>query len=117
MTVKKLDKVLLFFFVAAIISSLLIWAIEERFEQSAWNDSPSIRYKIADDLIDSKLLIGKTQPDVISILGQPDASNLKGRHNISYRLGKGPSFSKSKEEHLLVIFEDGVVAKVVLLKP
>jgi len=114
--IKKLDIVVLFFFSAAIIGTCLIWVFEERFDQNAWNSNPSMRYKMSDDIIDSELLIGKTQQEVVLILGTSGLSNVQDEDHMVYRLGKGPSFFESQEEKLVVIFENTFVIDVVHLK-
>ncbi|MEH6534928.1 MAG: hypothetical protein V7719_00940 [Psychroserpens sp.] len=110
---KKYDKVLFVFFVAMLISSFLIWAFEERFDQDDWRSSPSTRYKMAEDLIDSELLIGKSKDDVIVLLGTFYDTNPNGKDNIIYKLGKAPSFFESKVERLFVVFENEIVTKVI----
>lgn len=43
------------------------------FESGAWKaDVPGVRHNMAKDLIDSRLLIGKSRDEVISLLGKPD---------------------------------------------
>jgi hypothetical protein len=110
---KKYDKVLFVFFGAALISSFLIWTFEERFDQQNWNDNSSLRYKMADDIIDSDMLIGMSKDEVIDLLGFPYKTNLYGKDNIAYRLGRPPSFSKSKRTILIVDFELGDVVQVI----
>ena len=112
-TLKKYDKVLFVFFAAALLASFLIWTFEERFDETTWRSSIAKRYKMADDIIDSGLLIGKSNNDVIELLGTPYISNRNGNDNFIYRLGKSPSFSKPKEDNLIVIFENALVSKVI----
>ena len=37
--------------IAILISAFLFWAFEERFDENTWSSEPSIRYKMADDII------------------------------------------------------------------
>lgn len=102
---KKYDKVLFVFFAAILIGSFLIWTFEERFDEKAWRANPEKRYQMVDDIIDSDLLIGKSKEDIIELLGSPYNTNLYGKDNFAYRLGRPPSFSESKRTILIVDFE------------
>ncbi|MEM5563689.1 hypothetical protein WNY78_01165 [Psychroserpens sp. AS72] len=104
-TLKKYDKVLFVFFGASLIASFLIWTFEERFDQDDWESNTEKRYQMADDIIDSEMLIGKSKEDIIDVLGLPYKSNLYGKDNIAYRLGRPPSFSESKRTILIIDFE------------
>ncbi len=111
---KRNDKIGLFFFVAFIISSSLIWLFEERFTKEQWRTNPSQRYQMVDDLIESQILIDKTKDEVVLLLGEPYSSSTIEKDIFVYRLGDQPSFFKSKREHLLIIFIDQKVDKVTL---
>ncbi len=106
MQIKRNDKIGLFFFVAFILSMSLIWLFEERFDKERWRSQPSMRYKMADDIIESQLLIGKPKDEVIVILGQPNSSLSLEKDLFFYRLGTPPSFFEAKREQLLIIFVD-----------
>ena len=110
---KKYDKVLFVFFAAALIASFLIWVFEERFDENAWSSNPTVRYKMADDIIDSDMLIGKHKDAVIDLFGTPYKTNLYGKDNFAYRLGRPPSFSESKRTILIVDFELDHVVEVI----
>ncbi|MEM5563688.1 outer membrane protein assembly factor BamE [Psychroserpens sp. AS72] len=116
MHLKKYDKVLLFFFVAAIISSYLIWVFEERFTPEEWRESVGIRYKMADDLIDSKFLIGKTKEEVITVLEEPEIVTPSNSNHIIYKMGRSQSFNDYVSERLVVVFDNDVVVKVIRIK-
>ncbi|MDG5490393.1 hypothetical protein [Psychroserpens sp. SPM9] len=113
MNIKKYDKVLLFFFVAAIAASSLIWLFDERFHQENWHSNPAKRYQMADDIIDNELLIGKTKNEVIALLGTPEIFNDDSKNYIIYKMGKAPSFKDYIGDRLVVVFEEGKVAKVI----
>ena len=113
--VKKYDKVILLFFAAFIAACSLLWLFEEQFDESKWITSPTERYKMADDIIESKLLIGKTKDEVILLLGEPEMSLEVGGDALLYNLGKSPSFFKSEEDKLMVLFYNNVVAQVALM--
>ena len=110
---KKYDKVLFVFFGAALIASFLIWTFEERFDQDDWESNTEKRYQMADDIIDSDMLIGKNKDDIIELLGSPYKSNFFGKDNIAYRLGRPPSFSESKRTILIIDFELGHAVQVI----
>lgn len=110
---KKYDKVLFVFFAAALIASFLIWTFEERFDENTWSTNPAVRYKMADDIIDSDMLIGKHKQAVIDLLGTPYKTNIYGKDNFIYRLGRPPSFSESKRTILIIDFELDHVVEVI----
>ena len=111
---KRNDKIGLLFFVAFIISTSLIWLFEERFDQEQWRSTPQQRYKMADDLIESQLLIGKTKAEVISILGYSGFHVETNENILTYSLGKQPSFFATEKEYLLIVFTNGRVSEVTL---
>ncbi|WP_299337415.1 hypothetical protein [uncultured Psychroserpens sp.] len=110
---KKYDKVLLFFFVAFISASSLIWLFEERFNEKEWRSNPTMRYKMCEDIVDNELLLGKTDVEVISLLGEPDLFSSEQNFQMIYEVGKGPSFFESEEDQLIVIFENSRVVKAI----
>ena len=76
---KRNDKIGLLFFIAFVLGTSLIYQFEERFEKELWQNGQGVRYKLADDLIESQLLIGKTKSEVIELLGEPYSTvSLKG---------------------------------------
>ncbi|WP_296386890.1 hypothetical protein [Winogradskyella sp.] len=111
---KRNDKIGLFFFVAFVLSSSLLWLFEERFNKEQWRSQPATRYKMVDDIIESQLLIDKTKDEVIVILGKPNSTSTTEKDVFAYRLGEQPSFFKSGREQLLVIFVNQKVNEVTL---
>lgn len=62
-------------------------AVHSRFDAGAWKAGTSAaRSKMADDLIDHRLLIGKTRAEVKSLLGEPD---LEGSGFLGYFISFG----------------------------
>ncbi|MGC1472300.1 MAG: hypothetical protein WA775_06885 [Psychroserpens sp.] len=116
MQIRKYDKVLSFFFVAALIGSFLIWSFEAQFDEEKWRTDPSRRYKIADDIIDSDLLIGMSKLEVIDLLGEPVDLIETEVDLINYKIGAPPSFSKSVNEQLVIIFENAKVVEVFRIR-
>lgn len=81
------------------------------FDQQRWQTDRAERYRMADDIIDSKLLIGKTKEEVIQTLG-PTFTNYNDNHT-AYYLGVVPSFSP--DPYILnVHFENDKVSRVEL---
>ena len=111
---KRNDKIGLIFFVAFIISTSLIWLFEERFDSDDWKNRPGSRYKMVDDLIESRLLIGTSKTKVLQVLGEPETKSNTTYDYFLYELGKGPSFFESKKEQLLVEFRSNRVEKVAV---
>jgi len=111
---KRNDKIGLFFFVAFILSTSLIWLFEKRFDEAQWKSNRTQRYKMVDNLIESQILIGKTKDEVILLLGQPNYSANTQKDVLAYRLGDQPSFFESRREYLLIIFINQKVDEATL---
>ena len=106
----------LIFFSAFVLGTTLIYQFEERFDTEQWISQPSMRYKMVDEIIENKLLIGKSKEEVTVLLGSPNSSSTNGKDFYLYRLGIPPSFTESKKEQLLIVFENNKVAKVTVGK-
>ena len=113
---KRNDQIGLFFFVAFILSSSLIWFFEERFDKDIWRIERATRYKLVDDIIKNQLLIGKTKDEVVGLLGEPTSKVNLEQESFIYRLGRPPSFFEPKEELLLIIFINQKVIEVTQLQ-
>lgn len=110
----RIDRIGLFFFAAFIISTSLIWLFEERFDSDNWKSQPEMRYKMVDDIVEQKSLLGKTKEEVTVLLGEPSSRESIGKDIFLYYLGRPPSFFKAKREQLLVVFTDQKVVKVAI---
>ncbi|NNE31610.1 MAG: hypothetical protein HKN40_04500 [Winogradskyella sp.] len=108
------NKIGLFFFLAFVISSSLIWLFEERFSKEQWRTEPRQRYKLVDDLIDSQILLDKTKNEVIQTLGEPYLKVNTINDAFIYKLGNPPSFVDAQQEQLFIIFVKQKVAEVTL---
>jgi len=104
----------LFFLVAIVISLSLISVFDETFDQELWHSNPSERYKMVDDILENNHFIDKTKEEIFSLLGAPESDVFVGDNAFLYRLGKSPSFFESKQNQLLIVFQNGKVAKVSL---
>mgnify|MGYP003623237673 FL=1 len=80
------------------------------FDQNKWKENKEIRYEYTDDIIDNKLLIGKTKREVIDMLGNE-------AHDISsdiwyYYVGYVPGIFGIDPDYLVVEFKDDKVVNV-----
>ena len=103
----------LLFFIAFVVGTTLIYQFEEKFSEDLWRSQPSVRYKLADDIIDRELFIGKTKEDIIELLGPPSHYNVTESTYFSYYLGNEPSFFRSGRSDLILTFKNNRVIKVV----
>ncbi|WP_299127494.1 hypothetical protein [uncultured Winogradskyella sp.] len=113
-SLKRNDRIGLFFFLAFVISSSLIWLFEERFNKEQWSNQPALRYKMVDDIIESQRFIKKSKDEVIYLLGQPTLKSNTEKDIFIYNIGKQPSFITSHKEHLLIVFKNEKVTEVTL---
>ena len=112
--IKKIDQIGLFFFIALALSTTLTWLFEERFNKAQWKTQPRTRYKMAEDIIENKLIIGKTKQEIVLLLGEDIMySNANKKEQFVYSLGTPPSFFETKKEKLIIIFENDTVVKVI----
>lgn len=111
---KRNDKIGLFFLIAFVISSSLIWYFEERFNEDQWASNPSQRYKMVDDLIESQILLNLTKTEVKVILGEPYSQSNDDQDVFVYYIGKQPNFFENRQGYLLIIFELLKVDEVTL---
>ncbi len=107
-------KLVLLFFIASIVSFSLISLFEEPFDTDQWKSNWTERHKMVDDLIESRLLIGKRKNEVLQLLGNPKNTSKGNKDFFTYRLGNPPSFFNSEPEYLMVVFVNGKVDKVTL---
>ncbi|EPR73216.1 hypothetical protein ADIWIN_1647 [Winogradskyella psychrotolerans RS-3] len=108
----QVNQIGLILFSAFIISTSIHFFFEERFTEKQWQTQPMTRHKIVDDLIDSRVLLNKSKPNVIKRLGQP--SYILTKDIILYELGLAPQFNSDQVEHLYIEFSNEKVSKVSL---
>ncbi len=111
---KRILRIGLFFLAVFVISYGLLWLFEKRFDKTQWESDPMHRYQMVDDLIESQLLMRKSKPEVIAILGEPTSSSNEEKDIFVYNIGDPPSFFNSRKEHLLIIFVNQKVDEVTL---
>ncbi len=80
------------------------------FNKQKWESDTEKRYELSEDLIESKILIGKTKKEVIEILGEPDG--WKEDDYWSYYLGFKPSLLGIDPDYLDINFKNNKVITV-----
>lgn len=80
------------------------------FNKQNWEVNKEERYKMSEDIIDSKMLIGKTKVEITELLG-PDFYTYNENHN-AFALGFVPGLIKIDPDVLDIFFENGKVIKV-----
>jgi hypothetical protein len=103
--------------------------LEERmarrpFEPAAWRaataypvDAEPLRLRMVDDLLERRLLDGRTRAEVVALLGAPPATGYFRDYDLVYLLGPERSFLSIDSEWLGVRFgPDGRVAEAALLR-
>lgn len=106
----------LLFFIAFVAGTTLIYQFEERFDENLWRTERTRRYKLADDIIESQLLIGKTKEEVITLLGENYSTLSLNQQSLIYKLGQPPSFFEPKMELLLILFVNEKVIEVTRIQ-
>ena len=80
------------------------------FNKQEWETNIEERYKMSADIIKSKILIGKTQKEIIELLGKDFYAYNK--NHIAYNLGFVPGLFNIDPDVLDIHFEKGKVIKV-----
>jgi hypothetical protein len=101
------------------ILSILIWVVaisyypDRDFDSKAWKKDEWHRYEYADDLRDSKILIGKDTTFVYRLLGDGyNQLDSTGNGNWVYDLGNSPGLFNIDPDFMKVEFIDGKVIRV-----
>lgn len=80
------------------------------FDQKEWSSNVEERYKMSEDIIESKILIGKTREEVIQILGTDFLNN--NESELTYELGFEPGLFNIDPDYLDIKLENGIVISV-----
>ncbi|MDO6598274.1 hypothetical protein Q4512_15225 [Oceanihabitans sp. 2_MG-2023] len=80
------------------------------FDKQEWETNIEERYKMSEDIIESKILIGKTKEEIIELLGK-DFYTYNQNH-IAYGIGFVPGLFSMDPDVLDIYFENGKVTKV-----
>jgi hypothetical protein len=95
---------------------ILLWLISMSyhpsydFDKQKWFTNKESRYEISEDIIESKMLIGKTKLEVRELLG--DEGNKEESDHWYYYLGFRPGIANIDPDVLDIEFKDGKVFKV-----
>ena len=104
-------KVGLFFITATVISLILIVSFQKKFDAESWKNEPDLRYKMVDDILESKIFIGNTRDEIKMLLGAPKL-NYNQQDIYFYQLGQPERFFKNTSEILVLYFNEDRVIKV-----
>lgn len=98
------------------IGIIMIWILstcyypKKEFNKEEWKTNIEERYKMTENIIDSRILIGKTKEEVIELLG---TDNIKsGKDHILYSIGFVPGIANIDPDVLDIYFKNGRVIKV-----
>ena len=80
------------------------------FDKQTWESNPEERYKMSENIIESKMLIGKTKQEIVELLGNDFYSY--SENHIAYGLGFVPGLFNIDPDVLDIYFENGKVTKV-----
>ncbi len=80
------------------------------FDKQTWKSNPEERYKMSEDIIESKILIGKTKQEIVELLGNDFYSY--SENHIAYGVGFVPGLFNIDPDVLDIYFENGKVTKV-----
>lgn len=83
-----------------------------KFDQRNWISNEEKRYEMANNLIESKILIAKTKKEIVEFLGSTDTSGV----NVYYDIGFLPGLINIDPDILLVEFKNGKVIKVTQIQ-
>jgi hypothetical protein len=99
-------------YVGIVILSMLIMEYypKRNFDRKEWLNNKDGRYEYSDDIIDSKMLIGKSKSEVIKILG--DDGNEYNNNDWYYMLGFRPELMNIDPDTLEIDFKNGKVINV-----
>ncbi len=80
------------------------------FDKQEWETNMEERYKMSEDIMESKILIGKTKEEITELLGKDFYSY--NQNHIAYEIGFVPGLFKMDPDVLDIYFENGKVTKV-----
>ncbi|GAB5408140.1 MAG: hypothetical protein BalsKO_05050 [Balneolaceae bacterium] len=98
------------------VGLVMIWIFSisyyptSEFDQNEWDSNVEERYKMSEDIIESKMLIGKTRDEVTQILGNDFITNSESE--ITYELGHVPGLFNIDPDYLDIKLENGKVVNV-----
>jgi NADH:ubiquinone oxidoreductase subunit 4 (subunit M) len=91
---------------------------QKYFSTELWIDKPALRYEMGDDMISSKVLIGKTKTEVNSLLGTyewlswNETKKIHDTNKWNYSLGIEPGAFNTEKECIEIVFENDKVINI-----
>ncbi len=101
---------IIYFFLAYLVFASAESYPHNNFDKRGWSENKEERYQYAEDIINSKILIGKTKKEVIGILG--DENNPADSDEWYYDLGFRPEIGNIDPDSMVITYKDGKVIKV-----
>lgn len=80
------------------------------FDQAEWMAHPNERFRMSEDMIDSRMLIGKTKAEIEALLGADFSRS--SEYEISYYIGFVPDMFSIDPDVISIRFANGVAAEV-----
>lgn len=80
------------------------------FDQTTWINNPDERFRMSENIIESRILIGKSKSEIETLLGS-DFSTIS-EYEISYYIGFVPDMFSIDPDVISIRFANGVVAEV-----
>ena len=90
--------------------SYLFYEPQFDFDRDRWLADEQKRFEMRDDIVESKILLGKTETELIELIGEPSHKDSTGIWN--YNLGMSGAGFGWQFNHLEVTFENAKVSKV-----
>jgi len=110
-----------YFYIWYPISTIFIpYHHHKQFSVENWKEKPGLRYEMIDQMIATDFLKGKTQAEIVKILGNPqwlswsDAKKDFDPNRWNYGVGVLPGAFRSIKEDVEVVFKKDKVVDVIL---
>ncbi len=101
---------ILFIIISFIYLSWFLYEPEREFDRKRWVSDPALRYEMKEDIVDNRLLEGKSKKQIIELIGRPDNSDSLNVWN--YDLGSSSAGLGWQYNYLQLIFEMEKVKEV-----
>ncbi len=85
---------------------------KEKFDEIKWKSSVNERYKMIDDLIESKYIIGKNKEEIIGVFDSPKEKIIEEEENVWIYELIGRSWADFRITTLKIHFKDSIVYRV-----
>lgn len=108
---------IVYYFAVTTLFSILFFEYhpENKFESKKWIENEQTRHEMRNDLINSKILLGKTKSELFEILGEPQSTfiiNNDTINNFNYYMGSVGHGMGIKMYQLNIEFKNEKVEKV-----